>query len=418
MSGVWFVPEQPQGVLNQLFMHCPYRDGAGAAFADFAVELPRTKRVRLAFEIALRPTATSSDGATYRVRADGKCLFEEHCTWKEFRAFEVDLTSYAGQQVQLRLEVDPGPKREPREDWSLWRNVRLVAGTERELAKSQALLEAKLARRRAEAVQCGTQLAGENLLSLSSLESNSARPGLLHPAANSMHRDGTTYIFRCEGDETIEYRFDPAKGLLAGLSVSVAGQALSPAPFWGGPRVVLNKREFSLPSGRLDTALLQARADNLRLVCRLSIQALRLGRVGDVDRSALGGWQVAGDRTAVRQGCLLGLSRQTLRRAQGPHRVCRWRSAALEARGRLCRRRGRSDSLRGIQRQFDRHAVLGLDRWAPKTDARCLLSDRVEPLRRNVVERQPPAVTVSRGSCAPRGPRRLAGTVCRRPGVA
>ena len=268
VSGVWFVPEQTPGALNQLFMHCPFRGGTGVTFADFAVELPRTKRIRLTFEIALRPTATGSDGATYRVKVEGKTLFDKHCTWKEFSPFEVDLAPYAGKKVSLRLEVDPGPKRESREDWSLWRNVRLLAGTDRELADSQALLEAELTRRRAEAVHRGSELAKESLLSLSSLGSESARPGLLHPAANSMHRDGTTYVFRCEGDETIEYRFDPSVGLLAGLSVSVGDRKFAPSPFWGGPRVVLGGREYSAPTGRLETTLLDIRVTDQRLTCR------------------------------------------------------------------------------------------------------------------------------------------------------
>ena len=268
VSGVWFTPEQAQGALNQLFMHCPFRGGTGVAFADFAVELPRTSRVRLAFEIALRQNADGSGGATYRVRVDGKTLFDEPCAWKEFRPFEVDLTPYAGKRLSLRLEVDPGPNREPREDWSLWRNVRLLAGTDRELAESRALLEARLARRREEAVRRGSELAEESLLPLSSLESECARPGLLRPASNSMHRHGAAYVFRCEGDETIEYRFDPAHGLLAGLSVSVDGRPLAPSPFWGGPRVVLAGHEYSAPTGRLETTLLAAKPADQRLTCR------------------------------------------------------------------------------------------------------------------------------------------------------
>ncbi len=187
VSGVWFVPEQVPGALNQLFMHCPFRGGTGVTFAEFAIDLPRANRIRVAFEIALRSTATNSDGATYRVKVDGKCLFEQHCNWRKSRSFQVDLTPYAGRQVVLRLEVDPGPKREPREDWSLWRNVRLLAGTDRELAESQALLEATLARRREEAVLRGAELAEENLIQISSLGSETARPGLLKTAINSMH---------------------------------------------------------------------------------------------------------------------------------------------------------------------------------------------------------------------------------------
>lgn len=227
-SGVWFVSEQAAGVMNQVFMHCPFRQGTGMAFADSAVERPRTKRVRLCFEIGIRPTAKNTDGVTYRVKTDGTTRFDRHCTWKEFRTFERDLTAYAGKRMSLRLEVDPGPNRQPRDDWSLWRNARILAGTDRELEESAARKKAFVARLRANAVRRGLKLATQSLLPLSSSASVSVCPSLLQPATNSMRKEGQTYMFRCEGDETIEYRFDPAKGLLNGLSVLVSGAELRP----------------------------------------------------------------------------------------------------------------------------------------------------------------------------------------------
>ena len=278
VSGVWFVRERVPDTLNQLFMHCPFREGTGVAFADFAVELPSTKRVRLSFEIALRPTAKGSDGVNYRVKADGKCLFEKRCTWKEFRPFDVDLTPYAGTRTVLRLEVDPGPEHKSREDWSLWRNVRLLAGTDQELAESAAQLAALLARRRAEGIRRGSQLAQKCLLPLSSRGSKTACPGLLEPATSSMHQDGGSYVFRCAADETIAYHFDPAVGLLAGLSVSVDGQPLRPAPFWGGPRVFLAGREYAAPTGRLETTLIDAKESVPgRLTCRYRFREPKSG---------------------------------------------------------------------------------------------------------------------------------------------
>ena len=268
VSGVWFTPERIDGKLDELFMHCPYRQGAGSAFADFLIELPPTSRVRMAFMTALRSSASGSDGVTYRIKADGKPLFDQHCTWKEFRSFDVDLTPYAGKTISLRLEVDPGPKREPREDWSLWRQVRLLVGNDQQLAEAQARHEARLAQLRADAIQKGSELADESLLSLSSLDADSARPSLLHPVENSLRRDGTKYFFTCRGDETIEYCFAPSEGLLAGLSVSVDGRPLSPPPFTGGTRILLEGREHATPTTRLKTTLLDASVTDQWLTCR------------------------------------------------------------------------------------------------------------------------------------------------------
>ena len=268
VSGVWFEPDCAPGAVSELFIHCPYKTGPGVAFGEYRLQLPATNRIRLAFRIALRSSVTGSDGVTYRARANGKVIFEQHCTWKDFGSFEADLTPWAGKRVSLRLEVDPGPQREPREDWSLWRDVQILAGNDRELAESRTRKEAQLAKLREEAVQRGSELANESLLSLSSLDSDSARPGVLHPVENDMQRDGAQYVFTCKGDETIEYRFDPKAGLLGGLRVSVDGRELSPSPFKGGPRVAMAEREYDGSSGQLKMELLEAADGDGRLVCR------------------------------------------------------------------------------------------------------------------------------------------------------
>ena len=145
-TGVYFVPEETSDGARQVFMHCPWMGGTGVTFADHRLKLPSTSRIRLAFEIGLRAGATASDGVTYRIRAGERVVFEQHCTWREFRPFEADLTPFADTEVHLRLEVDPGPKRNSTEDWSLWRKVTILAGTPKETAAARARLEAEAER--------------------------------------------------------------------------------------------------------------------------------------------------------------------------------------------------------------------------------------------------------------------------------
>ncbi len=267
-SGVYFVPEDATGMVGQVFMHCPWRGGKGTAFADYLLNLPKTTRIRLRFEIGIRPTAKKTDGVTYRVRAGNKMLFEQHCRWKEFRPFEVDLSEFAGTQIALRLEVDPGPARDTTDDWSLWRKVEILAGSEVEIAAAKARAEAEAAKRRAADLERGQRLAEVSLAPLTSHRNDSICPGVLHPTKVTTREDDGAYVFSCVGDERIEYRFAPKEGLLSGVSVSVNDQALKPAPFYGGPRIHLDGRDFAAPTRSLQAELVAAKRDGVKVTCR------------------------------------------------------------------------------------------------------------------------------------------------------
>jgi len=263
---VYFVPEEtPDGA--QVFMHCPWRPGPGVAFADYSLNLPATDRVRLQCEIGLRAGARGTDGVTYRVKDGTTTLFEKHCTWKEFRPFEGSLAGNAGKDATLRLEVDPGPARNSTDDWSLWRNVLLLAGTDEQIAASKARAEAEAAKLRAADVERGRTLAEISLLPLTAHRSDSVCPSVLRPTKLSVSKEGDLYVFRCRGDQVIEYRFDPRQSLLTGVAVLVDGTPLDPSPFFGGPRVYLDGREFSTPTKSLGTELTEAQLAGQKLTC-------------------------------------------------------------------------------------------------------------------------------------------------------
>lgn len=267
LSGVYFVPEETT-TGAQVFMHCPWRPGPGVAFADYRLKLPPAKKIRLEFEVGVRPTARRTDGVTYRIRVGGRTLFDHHCTWKEFRSFVVPLSEFSGQTVTCRLEVDPGPARNTRDDWSLWRNVRILAGTEAEIRAAQARAAAARVRRRAADVKRGERAAKADLLPLATAHTDSVRPGVLHPTTVSVQRVGDRFVFRCRGGETIEYRLDPRTASLAGITVRVEGRQLDSPPFAGGPRIHLDGREFGRPTSQLRVALQDARLEGHTVTCR------------------------------------------------------------------------------------------------------------------------------------------------------
>jgi hypothetical protein len=266
-SGVYFTPENTPEQLSQVFMHCPWVAGPGVSFADYALKLPATTHIALAFDIGLRPGAAKSDGVTYRVMADGKLVFEKHATWQEFRAFRADLSAFAGKSITLRLEVDPGPARNTTDDWSLWRDVQILAGTDEQVAAAKAKAAAEVARQREIDLRRGEALGAASLVPLSSHDTTSPQPSVLTETTTTAEMTGNVCTFRCVGDETIEYRYDAGVGPLDGLSVTVNGKPLRPSVFSGGPVVHLDGRDFAIPTPLLRVERLSARLTGLRLTC-------------------------------------------------------------------------------------------------------------------------------------------------------
>ena len=113
-------------------MHPPYRNGAGTIFAEYLLQLPQTRPIRLLFSNAIRdngPKEPPSDGVTFRVWANDEKLFDRHTDSKTWVEGEADLSRFAGRQILLRLESHPGPKRNTVCDTSYWGEPTVVAGS-------------------------------------------------------------------------------------------------------------------------------------------------------------------------------------------------------------------------------------------------------------------------------------------------
>ncbi len=127
------------GSRDAMGMHVPYHGGTGQCWVEWAVDLPPDGPVALTFATALHHSGETdkqrSDGIRYRVLVadatasnDWKTLHEDFTDARAWKDCRVDLAAYAGRRVLLRLESDPGPKRNTAFDHSWWAEPTLVTG--------------------------------------------------------------------------------------------------------------------------------------------------------------------------------------------------------------------------------------------------------------------------------------------------
>ncbi len=102
---------------------------------DYELALPRLTRIRLKFGIAMGPDVARpdrSDGVTFScaLTADGRPqeLMRRHQAEACWLDFDFDLTPYAGKTVNLRLQVEPGPKNNSSFDYSFFGDARIAVG--------------------------------------------------------------------------------------------------------------------------------------------------------------------------------------------------------------------------------------------------------------------------------------------------
>lgn len=119
--------------------HPPYRAGLfGTVVREYPVRLPECRPIRLDFGVAVT-ASEKGDGVTFRVRVApkdapagqlGEVAFARHSNkqkgWDDCSA---DLSRFAGREVRIQLEADPGPKGNSGWDSSFWSRLLLTAGS-------------------------------------------------------------------------------------------------------------------------------------------------------------------------------------------------------------------------------------------------------------------------------------------------
>ncbi len=167
-SRVSFVPVviARGGIVREAFsVHPPWFGGPGTLFAEYRIRLPKAKPIRLSYYAAMRdlsPGEPESDGITFRTWVDDQAVHSANITDKNWVPVEVDLSSFAGKEILLRLESDPGPARDTTCDNGFWGDPLLFCGDKPKLllaAEKTALFAENL-----KAVQTGKSPSDQTLV--------------------------------------------------------------------------------------------------------------------------------------------------------------------------------------------------------------------------------------------------------------
>lgn len=135
-------------------IHPPYKGGPGVIGLRFAVSLPETKKIELRFFRAMRDVFAPeppTDGVIFRVYAsplgeatedisqdelskalaaepnERDILLNEQYNGAAWSEANVDLSRFAGKNILLTFETDPGAKRDTTCDGSFWGDVAIMA---------------------------------------------------------------------------------------------------------------------------------------------------------------------------------------------------------------------------------------------------------------------------------------------------
>lgn len=223
-TGIAFQPAELVLGTEALFIHSPWRVAPGRTWVDYPLTLPQRGPIRLTYGIAMGPDTVApdkGDGVTFScaVIADGTDheLMKQHYSKTEWKEFTLDLSEYAGKEVTLRLQVEPGPKNNPSFDFSYFGNARLMVG---EQDDSNGGTDRALRRFTDTRAYRATENASR--LALRNASNGGIEPSNLLPHTNSLTRSGNNWRFLYEGmDARIIYTYKPLTGTLADLSVQV-----------------------------------------------------------------------------------------------------------------------------------------------------------------------------------------------------
>lgn len=246
-----------------LLMHSPWRVSAGKVWADYWLALPATSPIRLSFGIAMGPDVAApdkSDGVTFSclLIVDGREqeLMRQHHDKAEWRDYSFDLSRYAGKNVVVRLQVEPGPKNNASFDYSFFGDAKITVG-DGKTPQSNGLKEITSSRAYQATANCDRSR-------LSNTAQNGVTPSNLLPCKNALESSGNTWRFCYEGDDCrVVYTYTPTTGTLDDFRVQVD-----------------DSRPFQPAAGGEATAIVNREGKPQEIVARGG-KAVRIGREND-----------------------------------------------------------------------------------------------------------------------------------------
>jgi len=107
-----------------LVMTPPYQGVfGGVTFTEYTVPLPKTDQVHFNFQVALSDAATRTDPGTFIVWINGTEVWRLSTNAGSWNPGSLDLSSYAGQTIKIRLISTPGPNNNATNDYTCWGNL-------------------------------------------------------------------------------------------------------------------------------------------------------------------------------------------------------------------------------------------------------------------------------------------------------
>jgi hypothetical protein len=115
---------------NRWMIQPAWMTGVGNTDQNFILALPTSSNIQLGFSFAMNDTdSTGSDGITFNVKVNGVTRYSLNTNSTVWNDQSLDLTSYAGQNITLTFESDPGPSNNSNFDYGEWSNrVLTLAG--------------------------------------------------------------------------------------------------------------------------------------------------------------------------------------------------------------------------------------------------------------------------------------------------
>ncbi len=270
-SGISYVPRTSVLGRDALLLHSPWRVPPGKVWVDYQLQLPDVRPITLSFGIAMLPDVAvpgKSDGVTfgaYIVQDTGTTeLLHIHHDRAEWQDYSFDLSPYAGRQITLRLQTEPGPANDASWDYSYFGGAKIHAGT------AQTSRAAKL--ERLTSTHAYKAVVSADLQKLANDPTAGVVPGNLLDFRNAVAQSGDgDYVFSYEGNDCrVQYVYRPETGTLDDVTARVDnGSTFRPAQ--GGGCTVLQQVDgdtvtSALTGGTLSSAALSPDGSGVRLV--------------------------------------------------------------------------------------------------------------------------------------------------------
>ncbi len=229
--GIAYVPGDQCLGRPAMLLHCPWMNGTGTATVDYRLALPAVKPIALSFSIAMRPDIAvpdKSDGVTFAcylvVDGQPRQLMRQHWAKGEWQDCRFDLSEYAGREVTVRLQTDPGPARNPSFDFSYFGGAKVTVGEASSRSKAQIADELM-------ATKALRATDGVGLERVQKTGRMSVVPANLLNYRNRYRQVGDAHELSYEADDCgLVYTYRPQTGRLDDWTVSIdGGPPLRPA---------------------------------------------------------------------------------------------------------------------------------------------------------------------------------------------